>query len=86
MPNNGGKLEANMSNSYKKTPFIGIAKTKQGSHSKAKKHVTNQFRLKISQSDDLPQQGSYYKKWRHSWYWRPDDGKCFCNEPQFYRK
>jgi hypothetical protein len=65
-----------MSHSFKKTPFMSIAKAGAKEHKRAKRKMTRQKRRRINQEDELPS-GSHFKKWLYDWRWRPDDGRRY---------
>lgn len=64
-----------MSRSLKK-PFHGIACCKAKHLKTAKLEMSRITRKEIDKVTEIPS-GSYYKKFLHSWRWRPDDGKTF---------
>lgn len=68
-------IEISMSRSFKK-PYHGIACCKAKDLRKAKKTLSQTTRREVENSLDLSS-GSYYKKFQHSWRWRPDDGKTY---------
>lgn len=76
-----------MSRSFKKNPIVGICVGGSGTkqHRQAKKEMTRSTRFKLN-TDEFAPSGSYYKKYMHSYQWRPDDGKQYWDNPKAYRK
>lgn len=48
--------------------------------------MTKLSRKKFNDLEEDLINGAYYKKWQHSWRWRPDDGKKYWDEESSYRK
>lgn len=74
-----------MSRSRKK-PIVGICCKRLKDHRKSKKRMTKLSREKFNDLEEDLINGAYYKKWLHSWRWRPDDGKKYWDEESSYRK
>ncbi len=63
-----------MSRSRKKNPVTGFANCDHTTLRKAKKYMTQFIRSRLKR-DKEPVNGSYFKKYWHSWHWMPSDGK-----------
>lgn len=75
-----------MSRSRKKQPYVSICCMKASELKKAKKVMAQRTRSYLRNEEDVSS-GAFYKKWRHDYQWRPDDGRLrLTDDPKNYRK